>query len=679
VAIASWAVAIASLLALALLAGGSSALAAPGAAGDHPAAHAKTRYARIRRACRLPTPGHRECMALGRVPVAAGTPDAKPFVQDDGASESGPAGGLTPAQLASAYEYDPSEGGAGQTVALIDAYDDPDIEADLATFDNHYGLTSCTAADGCFEKVSQTGSTTSLPKADKTGWSVEITLDVETAHAVCEKCKILLVEASSESDANLATAVEEAVELGATGVSNSYGSGEETGEEAAYDHPGVVITASAGDEGYYGWDVFNEGSSSPEELAIPAALPTVVSVGGTSLYLNENGTRNKETVWNHDGPGDEVGLKNKEAEGASGGGCSTLFVAESWQQNVPGWGATGCGTKRLDNDVAAVADPYTGFDIYDSYKCGKSCKEHGGGEGWETWGGTSLSSPIVAAMYGLAGGSGGVSYPAATLYSHLGPAAFFDVTEGGNGFCDGEPESKCGKPNATYKEKVDCEGTTACDARTGFDGPSGVGVPKGLYGLRANDFTAVTQTSVTLNSRVNPDGSNVTACTFEYGTTTGYGKDAECKALPGSGEKPVLVSAALTGLAPNTEYHFRISTTNGKGTLQGPDIEFRTLSIVAPSVETKGAAGVSASSATLYASVNPRGGPVSTCKFEYGTSTGYGSSVPCAALPGGGSSPVAVDATIDSGLVADTTYHYRVSATNSGGTSKGTDATFKTS
>jgi len=106
---------------------------------------------------------------------------------------------------------------------------------------------------------------------------------------------------------------------------------------------------------------------------------------------------------------------------------------------------------------------------------------------------------------------------------------------------------------------------------------------------------------------------------------------------------------------------------------------FTTAKVAAPAVETKGAGGVGSSSATLYASVNPRGGNVSTCKFEYGTSTSYGSSVSCASLPGSGSSPVAVDAAISSGLAANTTYHYRISATNSSGTSKGGDVTFRTS
>ena len=664
--------------ALPLLLGVPGAWATP---GDHPAAHPQTRYARIERACPPSSPGHQECFALGRVPVPAGTAGAKPFVVNDGATESGPNGGLTPGQLASAYEYRPNEGGYGQTIGIVDSFDDPNIEKDLGTFDTNYGLPACTSANGCFKKVGETGSTTALPKADTTGWSVEITLDVETVHSVCENCKIILVEVEGSGSTPHATGVEEAIKLGATEVSNSYGSSEgEYEKQEAYNDPGIPIVASAGDNGYYEWDEVNKKKppALPERPSVPAALPTVIAVGGTSLHLNENGTRASETVWNHNGPDDELGLKNQAAEGASGGGCSTIFTAEGWQQNVPGFSSADCGTKRLDNDISAVGDPYTGFDIYDSYDCGKSCEEHGGGKGWETWGGTSLSAPIISAMFGLAGGGDGVSYPAATLYSHLGPASFFDVTEGGSGFCDGEPESKCGKPNAKYKEKVDCEWTTACNAAVGFDGPSGLGTPNGLYGFRADDFTAVTQTSATLQSRVNPDSSNVTECKFELGTTTSYGVSGSCKALPGSGDLPVQVSAVVTGLAPNTTYHFRVVTKNGKGTQQGPDIFFTTLRVTAPSVETKGAGSIGETTATVFASVNPRGGNVSTCKFEYGTTTSYGSSASCSTLPGSGSSPVAVDASIASGLAANTEYHYRISATNSAGTTKGTDATLKT-
>ena len=156
-------------------------------------------------------------------PRAAG---ALPYVVAAGARSKGPAGGLTPADLASAYSFSPTATGSGQTVAIVDAFDDPKIEKDLATFDSNYGLPACTTQNGCFTKVGQTGSPSSLPPADTSGWSVEMALDVEIVHSVCQSCKILLVEANSEGDADLAAAVNEAVALGADEVSNSYGSPE---------------------------------------------------------------------------------------------------------------------------------------------------------------------------------------------------------------------------------------------------------------------------------------------------------------------------------------------------------------------------------------------------------------------------------------------------------------------
>ncbi|HTD09052.1 MAG TPA: PKD domain-containing protein [Solirubrobacteraceae bacterium] len=460
----------------------ASILSAPAAGGD---SLAKTRYAKIGQVCPAPALGYSTCFALVRVPLTAATSAAAgvaPYVVNDGASSAGPAGGLTPAQLAGAYNYEPANGGAGQTVAIVDAYNDPDIEGDLATFDSEYGLPPCTRANDCLRKVGETGRETSLPEADASGWSVEMSLDVETVHSVCQSCKILLVEANEPSNVDLADAVNEAVALGATEVSNSYGGPEEgilASEAAAYNHPGVVITAAAGDDGYDDWDYIENKDKAFAMPNSPASLPSVVAVGGTSLVLNTNGTRATEKVWNDDGPADELGFPKGFV---AGGGCSTLFTAQPWQLSTPGYATSGCGTGRLAADVSAVADPYTGFDIYDSYDCGAACETYGIGKGkdWMTLGGTSLTTPLISALYALAGGSGGVPYPALSLYGHLSEgASLYDVTEGGNGFCDAEPLAECGEPNLIYG-RVDCEGATSCDAAPGYDGPSGVGTPNGL-------------------------------------------------------------------------------------------------------------------------------------------------------------------------------------------------------
>jgi hypothetical protein len=439
------------------------------------------RYAKVGHVCPPPTPGHATCFALVRVPVssaAATEAGVTPYKVGDGALESGPAGGLTPAELATAYGYVPTAGGEGQTVAIVDAFDDPDIEKDLGAFDAQYGLPACTEGDGCFKKVNQAGGTTPLPSADTKGWSVEISLDVEAVHSTCPRCKVLLVEANNGEFVNLATAVSEAVALGATEVSNSYGGPEEelgATEGAAYNHPGTVISAATGDSGYYGWTALNEGFEPPGRPNLPASLPSVVAVGGTTLHLNSEGKREDETVWNTNGPFDE----GEFVGGATGGGCSTEFSAQPWQHDTSGFAATGCGAKRLAADVSADADPRTGFDIYDTYNCGPECEKYGEGDGWLTIGGTSLATPLISALYALAGGSDGISYPSLTLYGHLGDASdLYDVTEGGNGICDDEGLA-CGA-NAFFGVNVDCEGTTACNAAHGFDGPSGVGTPNSL-------------------------------------------------------------------------------------------------------------------------------------------------------------------------------------------------------
>jgi phosphodiesterase/alkaline phosphatase D-like protein len=188
--------------------------------------------------------------------------------------------------------------------------------------------------------------------------------------------------------------------------------------------------------------------------------------------------------------------------------------------------------------------------------------------------------------------------------------------------------------------------------------------------------SVIAQTTTTVNATVNPNGGEVTSCSFEYGTTEAYGKSAPCSSLPGSGGSPVAVSASLKGLSANTTYHFRILATNAGGTGEGADETFKTLPD-APAVLTEAASSIAQTAATLNATVNPNGGPVSDCRLEYGATASYGSSVSCTPSPGAGESPVAVSAKV-TGLSANTTYHFRVLATNAGGTSTGSDVTFKT-
>jgi subtilase family serine protease len=400
----------------------------------------------------------------------------------------GPAGGLTPADLASAYGFS-SSASVSQTVAIVDAYNDPKIAGNLASFDSEYHLAACTVANGCLKVVNQTGGSTP-PANDTTGWSVEESLDVETVHSVCQKCKIILVEAKSSSGANLATATDEAAKLKATEITNSYGGPESdstTSQAAAYNHKGIVITASSGDDGYYDFDLLGE-DGKVNVPNTPAALPTVVAVGGTSLDLGQTGKRLNETVWNDNGPKDIYEQAFEQPLGAGGGGCSTKYAAPSWQTKVKDWKSTGCGSKRLVADISAVADPFTGFDVYDTDHCSKCVSKN-----WTTIGGTSLASPLIAAMWGLAGGAHGVAYPASTLYKHLGSSDLYDVTVGGNGYCEGIGASNCGDPNTLGAGLLDCDysrsgavasGLAACDAAKGYDGPSGVGTPKGLKAFK---------------------------------------------------------------------------------------------------------------------------------------------------------------------------------------------------
>jgi hypothetical protein len=498
------------------------------ASAPHPLA-GTTAYAVSKRVCK--TPRRKSvvaCFAEKRVLVTPGTKGARQFVVAagaNGAATIGPAGGLTPSDLATAYGLT-TTGGSGQTVAIVDAFNDPNIAADLATFDAQYGLAPCPLGS-CLKVVNQSGGAT-LPADDTDGWSVEETLDVEAVHAVCQGCKIILVEANSASNADIAIAENETVALGAQEVSNSFGDFESASDptfQAAFNHPGVVITAASGDDGYYSFDQL----ASVNQPDIPATYGTVVAVGGTSLYLGQNATRQSETVWNANGIQDfwQQNLFGLTL-GASGGGCSTMFAAPAWQTHLSIWASTACGTKRLSADVAAVADSLTGLDIYDSFDCGAQCGD--APPDWLTVGGTSLSAPIIAAIFGLAGGAHGVPYPALTLYGHRGQA--YDVTVGGNGWCDGEGAATCGNPNSLGFGVVDCDypasgstpaaGDRACDALAGYDGPTGIGTPRGLTPFTRTGPTAHVSGPTSVAHGTNHTWSATTSDPFPGGAVTTY-------------------------------------------------------------------------------------------------------------------------------------------------------------
>ncbi len=208
---------------------------------------------------------------------------------------------------------------------------------------------------------------------------------------------------------------------------------------------------------------------------MPASYPGVVSVGGTTLTLNEEGRREQETVWNGNGPLNAGGFE----AGVSGGGCSMFFEAPFWQRYANGFAATGCGDKRLSADVSAVADPQHGFSVDDTYDCGPECEEFTGGREWSVIGGTSLSTPLIAGLYALAGGAGGVPYPAMTLYAP--PRRRLAVRRhAGRQRLLRPRRARVRRQRAATAKRLDCEGTTACNASAGYDGPSGVGAPASL-------------------------------------------------------------------------------------------------------------------------------------------------------------------------------------------------------
>jgi subtilase family serine protease len=297
--------------------------------------------------------------------------------------------GLSPATIESVYNFPTSPtAGAGKTIAIVDAYNDPTAEADLAVFSGQYGLPACTRASGCFTQVNQTGGT-GLPKTNA-GWALEISLDVQWAHAIAPGAKILLVEATSNSFTNL-LAAEDYAGAHAGYVSNSWGGSEFSGENANdshFVHSGVSFFVSSGDAG------------TPAEY--PSASPNVISVGGTTLHFN-GGAFSSETGWS-----------------GSGGGCSLYENATAAQSPFSTGGQVNCGARRGTPDISLDADPNSGVSVYDSTR-------YQGQKGWFQVGGTSASSPMIAARSAVAGAVVNSSY----IYGNS--ITYRDITSGNNG------------------------------------------------------------------------------------------------------------------------------------------------------------------------------------------------------------------------------------------------------
>lgn len=398
--------------------------------------------------------------------------------------------GLAPADLQSAYKLPSSTAGSGQTVAIVDAYNDPTAESDLAAYRSAYGLPACTSANGCFEKVNQTGGKTYPPQptSEEGDWPVEESLDVDMVSAVCPNCHIALVEANSAGMEDLGAAEDEAATLG-TEISNSWGSFEFSGETAYdsyFDHPGIPVTVASGD---YSYDNEQYSAGVP---SYPAASPDVIAVGGTELTPAENSRGWSETVWPR-----------------SGSGCSHYEPKPSYQKD------SGC-SKRTTNDVAAAAES---ISIYDT-----SGAQGEKLSGWLTVGGTSAATPIIASYEALSS-STVRSEGAAAFYKNT--SDFFPVTTGSNGSCGG---------------------SYLCTGGSGYRGPTGVGTPDGVIG-GSGPAPKLEVSSVSPANGATAGGTSVTikGADFVKGATVKIGKAASSVVVRSESEITAVTAAGPAG------------------------------------------------------------------------------------------------------------------------------------
>jgi Putative Ig domain len=481
-----------------------------------------------RLACPVSAPGHAQCLSLrlGNAPAATKVAPAQT------------PGAYGPSDLQSAYGLTSAAAskGSGETVAVVDAYDDPDAASDLAAYRSNYGLPSANLTI-----YNQNGGTTvTAPPAGSTGWDIEESLDLDMVSAICPNCSIDLVEADNNSWANLSTAANTAAGLpSVVAISNSYGGSEFSGETAYdsdYNHPGVAVTVAAGDNG---WGV-----------EFPAASQYVTAVGGTALRPDSSVTRGwTESVWGN-------GTEGVHGDG-SGSGCSAYEPMASWQTSI----SDPLCSNRTVADVAANADPATGVVIYDTY--------NGFGGFQSGWGGTSEASPIIAAIYALAGVPASGTYPASYPYAH--PGDLNDVTTGSNGDC----------------------GNYLCNGEPGYDGPTGLGTPEGTGAFRSAGTSGHTITVTNPGAQSSVQGTAITPLAIQA-------TDSDASAT---------LTYAATGLPAG------LSIDSTTGVISGTPTGTGTSSVTVKATDGSGASGAAAFQWTVTASAQSPTGVIKATKL----------------------------------------------------------------
>jgi hypothetical protein len=569
----------------------------------------------VRNSCGTPAHGHASCLAQFLALRSTGAPVHPHLLRAASPRRLNPVGPHAraaaartavpapqpgaPAYLQEAYDLAAlaQTAGSGKTIAVVDAYDDPTAESDLATYRSTFGLPPCTSASGCFHKVGGSDGATIPPAPKNSNWTTEISLDLDAVSALCPNCRIELIEAKSDAIGDLVQAQMTASQLSPTPtvISDSWGTvpanlnSERSAEQeqaalkqhGLFTFAGIATVAASGDDGYLGAGEnpsCTQGNSQATCQQYPAALPGVTAAGGTTMVpatgTSAQGARGlSESAWSD-----------------AGSGCDTTEAKPTWQTD------SGC-SGRSYSDLSADANPATGMDVYNTSD-----------GGWEIVGGTSEASPLIAAYYALVGAGTDPSW----AYAHS--VSFNDPSSGSNGTC------------ATQISYI-------CNAIPRYDGPTGLGtisgtVVAGAPGIGAPGFGAigdndssytesVSPTAASLQGGVYPNG-NDTIYWWQYGPTTAYGQQTPATDI-GSATAPAPVQDTINGLTPGTTYHYRLVAQNSAGVIFGYDFMLTTSSTnaaISPSGSgagtTGGSAGSGSGGGTTSTPQPPDSGPTST-------------------------------------------------------------------